>query len=240
MWPREKLIAKKEEDPRAFARGYQMLAFDDSELMFPSFKKCREHSVQLGSIIRAGWPMFAGVDLSSDKRPGTCIFVLALEPNTLRRFPISVRLGAWTSPDTVGHLSDVLNEYPSIQTILVENNAYQQALVDWIRTIQNSRLWLKVESFTTTNFNKPHPEYGLPSLEAEMSKRMWSVPYNEYEHHNPACLCGWCVWDRQMASYPHCPTTDAVMATWFAREAANRYLGIVGGISASLGNFNDR
>jgi hypothetical protein len=234
------LLAKQADDNRAYARGYQMRAYDDSELSFPSFGKCREHSVQIGNIVRAGWPIFTGVDLSSDKRPGTCIFTMALEPGTHRRYPINVRLGAWTSPQTVGQLSEVLNQYPSTQLILVENNAYQQALVDWIRTTQAGRIWLKVESFTTTGQNKANAMYGLPSLEAEFSKRMWVVPYNEYEHHNPSCLCGWCVWDRQMSTYPHCPETDTVMATWFAREALNRWLGLAGGIAASTSNFNDR
>lgn len=239
-WPREKLLAKKAEDGRSFARGYMMRAYDDSELLFPSFPGCREHSVKLGEIIRAGWPMFAGVDLSSEKRPGTCIFTMALEPGTFRRYPVDVRLGAWSSPQTVGQLSSVLNAYPSIQTILVENNAYQQALIDWIRTTQAGRLWLKVEAFTTTGHNKMSPEIGLPSLEAEFSKRMWVVPHNEYEHHNPACLCGWCTWDRQMSTYPHCPEWDTVMATWFAREALNRWMGIAGGVGTSISGFNDR
>jgi len=218
-----------------------MRAFDDSELSFPNFVKCREHSVKIGEITRAGWPMFTGVDLAGKDRPGTAIVTFALEPGTLRRYPVNVRLGAWTSPQTVGQLSDVLNAFPSIQVILVENNAYQQALVDWIRTIQVSQLWLKVESFTTTGQNKANPIYGLPVLEAELSKRMWVIPYNEYEHHDPGCLCGWCVWDRQMSTYPHCPETDTVMATWFTRTALDRWMGIAGGINTNAAvGFNDR
>lgn len=241
-WPRDKLLLKKETDPRAFARGYMMRAYDDSEIAFPSFPKCREHSVQIGSIIRAGWPMFAGVDLASEKRPGTVIFTMALEPGTYRRYPVNVRVGQWTSPQTVGQMAEVLNAYPSIQTILVETNAYQQALVDWISTMKAGGMWLKVESFTTTGHNKANAEVGLPSLEAEFYKRGWVIPYNEYEHHSPACLCSWCVWDRQMSTYPHCPETDTVMATWFAREAINRWMGVAGAAAGMSGggDFNNR
>ncbi len=240
QWPEHKLREKKDDDARSFARGYQMQAIDDSELMFPSFKTCREHSVKIGDIARAGWPCFAGVDLASDKRPGTVIFVMAVEPGTLRRYPLSVRLGRWTSPQTFQQLNQVLLDFPSIQTILVENNAYQQSLIDWIQTLGGGAMWVKVEPFTTTQYNKANPMYGLPSLEAEFHKRWWAIPYNEYEHHPPTCRCGWCMWDQQMCTYPQGEITDAVMACWFAREALNRWTGIAGSIGTSVGGLNDR
>lgn len=240
MWPRHRLEDKKAENHRAWALGFQMNSYSDEELMFPSFGKCREHGVVIGNIVRAGWPMFTGVDLSSDKRPGTAIFTAALDPSTYRRYAIDVRVGSWTSPQTLGQLAELLNAFPSIQTILVENNAYQQSLIDWIRTSQSGRMWLKVEPFTTTGQNKMNPTIGLPILEVELSKRMWVIPHSEYEAHNPSCLCGWCTWDRQMTTYPHCVVADTVMANWFCRTAIDRFAGIVGGIQTSLSNFNDR
>lgn len=205
-----------------------MRAYSDDEKMFPSFEQCR---VRVGKhqAEQSGWPMFTGVDLSTEKRPGTCIFTMAVNPANMARHPVSVRAGRWSSPDTISQLAAELNQYPQIQIIMVENNAYQQALIDWIRVIQAGRLYLKVEPFTTTGHNKPSPDIGLPSLEAEFHKKMWVIPWNEYEHHPPghgSAGCGWCLWDMEMRNYPHHPTTDTVMATWFCREAVSRWMGL--------------
>jgi hypothetical protein len=240
-FPHERLLERKLDDPRSFARGYQMRSYDDSERMFPSFESCRSHGVVLGEIARRGWPMFTGVDLATERRPGTVIFTLALDPATSRRYPVSVRAGRWSSPDTVSQLTAELTQFPQIQMVMVENNAYQQALVDWIRVLQVSRLWLKVESFTTTGHNKPNLEVGLPSLEAEFSKKAWVIPWDEYEHHEPGHRCGWCLWDLEMRNYPHHPTTDTVMAAWFSREAVSRWSGLAGAAAGGAkGDLNRR
>jgi hypothetical protein len=49
-----------------------------------------------------GRPVFAGVDLSSKKRPGNAIVVVRVEPMTQRRFVVDVRYGRWSAPRLAG------------------------------------------------------------------------------------------------------------------------------------------
>lgn len=221
-WSQSALRAKKSDDERTFARGFMMQAYSDEERMFPSFKSCYTHGVITGDIARRGYPVFVGVDLAGDKRPGNCIFVAAVDPVTHRRYPLEIHCGAWTSPETAGRLADV-NARHNVKYIIVENNAYQQALIDWIRhSAKENTFWMKLEPFTTGR-QKADPKYGLPSLEIEYRNKAWVVPADEFMGHDSSCRCGWCVWTRETADYPFSVTTDTVMATWFCREAIDRY-----------------
>ncbi len=202
-----------------------MRAFDDSERLFPSFRTCYSHGIVVGEVARRGWPVFIGVDLAGPKRPGTAIVVIALDPATQRRFPIEVLVGAWTSPETAKRLADVQTRHPNVRFIMVENNGYQQALIDWIRSSpQDHSYWFKIEAFTT-GANKHAPEVGLPSLEVEFKNRAWVVPIDEFQGHPVTCRCGWCIWNAEMTDFPMGASSDCVMSCWFAREAIARWGG---------------
>jgi hypothetical protein len=122
---------------------------------------------------------------------------------------------------------------------MVENNAYQQSLVDWIRHgTRDYSFWVKVESFTTGK-NKADPHYGLPSLEIEFKHKAWSIPSSKFEGHPATCMCGWCHWVREFTQYPMGATWDGVMASWFAREAIDKWGG-TGASATSVGDLNSR
>lgn len=216
-------MKEQRENPRSFARGFQMRAFTDDERLFPSFKTCYSHGVALGNIQRSGWPVFVGVDLAGARRAGNVIFVVALEPGTNRRYPLEIRRGAWTSPETARNLAEVHANYSNIRHIMVENNGYQQSIIDWIRHAGgDSSFWYKIESFTT-GANKMSIDVGLPSLEVEFANKAWVVPADEFEGHPPTCQCGWCAWVTEMNNYPMSGDNDCVMAAWFAREGIARW-----------------
>jgi hypothetical protein len=237
-WNRERLMAEKERNPRAYARGFEMRAFSDEERMFPSFTSCYAHGIVTGEVARRGWPVFIGVDLAGDKRPGNVIFVLAIDPSTHRRYPLEIVTGAWTSPVLAGHLGDVVARHPNVRVIMVENNGYQQALIDWIKHgVTDYSWWFKVESFTT-GANKMKPEIGLPSLEVEFHNKAWVIPADEFEGHPPVCRCGWCTWVRETMDYPMSAQTDTVMGAWFAREGVARWGVEIG--AAAVGDLNTR
>lgn len=208
--------------------------------MFPSLTTCYASGVVLGEWQRRQLPAFVGVDLAGDKRPGNAITVLGLDPVTKRRYMLEAPMfGAWKSPETAGHIGDLCARH-NVRFIMVENNAYQQSLVDWIRhALKQHDFWFKVESFTTGS-NKANPTYGLPSLEVEFKNQAWVIPRDEFEGHDPACRCGWCVWIRQMRLYPRGAASDGVMSAWFAREAISRWGGFASNQSAITGNFNNR
>ena len=240
-WNTDRLQREQRENPRSFARGFQMRAFTDEERMFPSFKDCYSHGVVIGDIQRREWPTFIGVDLAGPKRPGTVLFAVALNPVDQRRYPIDIQCGSWTSPETAKRLAQMHDRNPNTRFIMVENNGYQQALIDWIRHSQDvtKNFYYKVESFTT-GANKNAPEVGLPSLEVEFKNKAWVVPIDEFGGHSPTCKCGWCTWNSETVDYPMGATTDTVMAMWFAREAIARWGGARGSATAGLADLNVR
>lgn len=222
-WGHERLKSLAEENPRAFARGFRMQAHSDEELMFPSWAKCCVPGLVTGELARRGMPTFVGVDLASDKRPGTAITVVGLEESTQRRYLVESMRGSWTSPETAAQLGDICARHPNVRIIMVENNAYQQSLIDWIDhdKRQFGSIWAIVEPFTTGR-NKASPTYGLPSLEVEFSNEAWTIP-TEWDGHSVTCQCGWCVINREFRSYPRGTTSDSVMSLWFARAAVQKW-----------------
>jgi len=108
---------------------------------------------------------------------------------------------------------------------MVENNAYQTALIEWIAEI--GRKDIPIVGFTTGK-NKLDLTIGLPSLAVEIENRAWAIP--RARRHAAFCTCNDCKWIQEMSNYPIGRTTDIVMAMWMAREAARKG-GRMGGTS---------
>lgn len=227
---------------RQFDRGFRQQAISDGELMFPSFETCFEPALALGDLVTRRLPAYIGVDLSGPKRPGNFIVVLGLEPTTGRRIPLEVRHGAWTSPETAENINDVCSRH-AVEWVMVENNAYQDSIIDWIKANKHAfNFWQRIDAFTTGK-NKADEDYGLPGLEIEYKNKAWSIASSAWSGHQSTCLCSWCAWRRQIKMYPRGSATDAVMATWFANSAIQRYghfLRSKHGGRSKLGNLNVR
>lgn len=209
-------------DEGMWSRGYAMNPIAPGELRFPSFEKCRLPGISLSDLHRKQLPTYVGVDLSSKTRPGNAIVAIGLDMATQRRHVLEVKYGAWTSPQTASALADVCSRH-NIQWIQVENNAYQQSIIDWVKQEKGDfPYWPKVEAFTT-GVGKADPQYGLPGLEVEFKNGSWVIPYSEYEGHPTTCVCDWCHFDREFRQYPRGATTDGVMAAWFARDAISKW-----------------
>jgi hypothetical protein len=218
-----------------------MQAFTDAERWFPSFKTCFTSGIVVGDIIRRGLPCYAGVDLSGAQRPGNVIFVAAVD-DAGRRYPVEILRGGWTATETARQIYGVSQRHPNLRYIMVENNGYQQSLIDIIKSEPSwPELYYKVESFTTGQRNKADVNYGLRSLEIEFSKKQWVIPESEFASHPPSCQCGWCAWRDEMSNYPFAGEGDTVMGCWFCREAIARYGGNRAASSLGLGSdFNAR
>jgi hypothetical protein len=225
-WNSDRLRKEQEENSRSFDRGFRMRAFSDDERMYPSFKECFVSGVRVDDVSKRGWPVFIGVDLAGPRRPGNVLFATALEPTTMKRFPLEVLVGAWTSPETARQLAMLHGRHPNVRYIMVENNGYQQAIIDWCQANKGvagiSDFWMKLEA-TTTGRNKMDPRLGLPGLQVEFANKAWIVPRNTYETHPVTCPCSWCVWDREVRNHPLAPSSDLVMAMWFARQGVENY-----------------
>lgn len=209
QYPREVMIEKRRELGRAFRSGYQQEAMDDAEKTFPSWDRVKHYGMDPFSIAAPQWPRYTGVDLASHQRTGNAIITVAMNPETLLKVPVDLRLGAWSSPDTWRQIEDVYKKLkPTV--IMVENVAYQDAIMDW----GLERTKLPVRGFMTGR-QKSDPFVGLPSIEVEFSVGAWLVclPLHEVD-----CVCPWCVMDLEFGRHPSYISDDIVMALWFARE----------------------
>jgi hypothetical protein len=226
-------------DVAMFNRGYRMEAIDPGALKFPSFKKCYQSGLVLSELHRRMYPAYIGVDLAGPKRAGNAIVVIGLEPQTMKRYLLEARFGAWSSPTTAGVLAEVASRH-NVQYIQVENNAYQQALIDWVKKEKPEfPYWMKIEPYTTGFITKADEHAGLPALEVEFKNEGWVVPSSEFEGHPPGCVCDWCRIKTEVENYPKGSSTDGLMALFFARDAANKWAPRPGS-GRGIGNINVR
>lgn len=232
----KQLLEEAATDQATFNRGYLMQAVTPGELKFPSFDKCIQHGLTAGELIARRLPTYIGVDLAGKKRPGNALMAIGLDTNTGRRAMLEPLFGAWRSPETAKQLGAMVTRH-NTQWIQVENNAYQQSLIDWVKEA-NYPYWMKIEAFTT-GANKADPDYGLPVLEVEFNNEAWIIPGAEFEGHPPQCECDWCRIVYEFRNYPKAKSSDGIMGVWFARDALAKWAPARGG-SPLKRNFNRR
>jgi hypothetical protein len=234
-WTAEKLQERYFQiTPRAFDRGFRQRPSSSTDLIFPHFRQnevffYNENWRSIDNPTHPGyvdpeWPRYLGVDLSGKHRRGNVVFVLALSPKGVR-IVLDVVLGAWDSPEMARQINEAFKEH-SPRVVFVENNAYQQALIDWIIDA-GLDCASYVEGFHTGS-KKMDPQIGLPSMDVQFSMGMWrcGVPHGEHEILAQApgvhgCACGVCTWvrDCRVTTFED-DTPDTVMASFIAKEAS--------------------
>lgn len=220
-WPQNELEKEFKADTRSFNRGFRQWAYSDEERTFPHHALLKVVGVTLKDVL-INATFFAGVDLSSEKRPGTAIVTIGILPNG-RRVIAEIKVGAWSPTEVVNEIGLANMRWkPSI--LVVENNALQQAVADWAAEKNQA---FNIEGFTT-GMNKSHPELGLPGLEVELSNKGWMLlmddPYDTgvpLRDHDAGCLCAYHRFLLEVSEHPFYATTDIVMAWWFAREGVH-------------------
>lgn len=168
------------------------------------------------------YPKYSGVDLGigqTEEHKPSVIFTVAVADGSDEsipegtRIPIDIRRGNWNSPDTARQLVEMYSELRP-EVIKVENNYYQQALIDWIGDIQNIDLPLQPHF---TGSQKLHPQHGIPLLAAEFERDRWHIPMRS--PHDDVCNCTICQWIKEMLDYSiDAKSTDLVMACWFSQR----------------------
>ncbi|KKN67441.1 hypothetical protein LCGC14_0461840 [marine sediment metagenome] len=170
----------------------------------------------------AEYTRYTGVDLGIGLKKTNCpsvIFTVAVADGTGSlpkgtRIPIDIRRGHWTSPNTARQLIDVYETYHP-NAVMVENNYYQQALIDWMEDMDGVNLPLEAHR---TGSQKMDLNEGIPLLAAEFQRGNWVIPMKF--RHPDGCVCPWCVWLYEMVNwYPGSKKTDTVMALWIAQRA---------------------
>jgi hypothetical protein len=169
------------------------------------------------------YPRYSGVDLGigllAHNKPSV-IFTAAVadgsdpDISSGTRIVVDIRRGNWTSPDTARQLLEMYQEEKP-ELIKVENNYYQQALIDWIADIKGVDLPIQGHF---TGSQKLSPELGIPLLAAEFERERWIVPMKE--PHREGCECVWCLWIQEMLDYSQgAKSTDTVLSNWMCQRA---------------------
>lgn len=220
-WPADALRKRRNDiGAKAYNRGYRHEAITEGDLTFPHFHKIKKYGFGMDCIVKT-WPKFGGVDVSSDSRPGSVVFTLAVSPEG-KRYPCELRIGQWKGSELVAEIQASYNIYHH-QVMYVENNGVQTILVDWLN---QKGVYLPVRGFHTGNQKMDPEKHGLPSLDVEFENDSWFLPMKVVEGHIPEeCKCNWCRFIREFEGHPQYATTDVIMSAWFAREAARQNWG---------------
>jgi hypothetical protein len=99
--------------------------------------------------------------------------------------------------------------------IVVENNAFQQAVLDLLRRDDPKLPLLGYR----TGAEKADDQIGLPALAAAVDRGDWIIPAGGAPH-GGGCACAYCAWQRELLLYPAGEHSDTVMGMWFAEIAA--------------------
>ena len=180
-WDEEALIKHLERVGNiAFNRGLRNIALSSKDSTFPSFDKCIQIKTKFEDVINSDCIYYSGVDLSTKKRPGTCIFTLALDRKNKIYIPVDIRYGKWTGPKLLEQIYLVQEAY-SPKSFLVENNALQDMVIDFLKDDAKKKNHLStpfIKGFFTGS-NKLDLDNGVNALEVDF--------YNE--RHSDGCEC---------------------------------------------------
>lgn len=210
--------------PREFDRGFRNRAMTDKEATFPS--RMVDEQVKMIGVspgdVNKKWPAFTGVDLAIGKKDDAAfnvVFTLRFDVETMTKWVIDIRRGKWTSPETANEILDAWRTHDS-QIIEVENNVYQEAIIQWMQANDDYPNGLPLEGFTTGK-QKADMLIGLPGMSAEMANDGWKVPMGPTEHH-ATCGCNFCEFLRELKAHPVGKFSDTIMAGWMASNAARK------------------
>jgi len=211
---------------RAFDRAFRGIPLSQEEALFAKIDHCINW-LEGFEKTRPEWPRYTGVDLAiskSDKSSYRVIFTIAKSPDG-KRYPLEIKRGRWGSIDTAKEVYATWEKY-NPQIIMVENNAYQEAFLEWCKEYAGREKGqvLPLKAFTTGK-NKFDELIGLPSLAAEIDNESWEILMGK--RHDLTCQCEFCIWTKEMKDYPIGMYDDTVMGCWFAREASK--VGIIEG-----------
>lgn len=166
-------------------------------------------------------PIFTGVDLAgkrTKRSAHTVMFTLAIFPNG-SRLVLEIKAGKWDGPTIRDNIIDAHRRFGSI--FMVENNATQ----GWILQFVSERDAVPMYPFTTGK-NKANADFGVETLALEFSDEKWIIPSDKRSPDEyMAAHDEIDNWLDELRDYdPQEHTGDRVMASWFAREAARRFM----------------
>ncbi len=150
------------------------------------------------------WKTILSMDLSTKKREGTTIVVVAYSQATGRKVIVDIEYGAWKSSVKKAKLIQYYNKYLP-DKIVVEANSLQDDLVDDYKELRgNDGRRLPVRGVITTSSMK---DIAIVTLEEEFEEGMWKIAHRNNPHFERL--------KKELELYPDYKTTDGVMALLF-------------------------
>jgi len=211
IWNKEALITQRKDiGARAFDRGYRQDAINDEDRTFPSSDSIFDWNGNTNHIDNH-WPRVTGMDPFGQ---AIVIFTLAINPHTHRKELVELRRGKWKSKEAILQLVDAWITNRS-QIIVVENNAAQDAIIQWAKEI--GRTSIPIVPFCTGK-QKADPIYGLPSLEVEFANGSWNIPCGHIDPLDAEEPIN--VLKKELKGHPVASSWDCIMAMWFAKVGA--------------------
>lgn len=251
VWSKEKLIARCNEIGlsrfnlgfRNFPGSKQSYLVSEelySQAVDKTLSLGTLETVALENIMSGRWRVSIGVDLSAlapeslasswtkrYNRGYNVIYVLAVDTKTSIRIPIDIiRIQTATAPEFLRLLAQKVSHYRA-DVVMVESNAYQQTLVEWMKELYKPLIPLVKSVYTTININDL--DIGINSFKTEFETRMWRLPE---VNHPVTCDCGWCSFRTEITSYPFYKRRDVLLAAYQAKEGLRRHI-----IPSQVGGF---
>ena len=191
-------------EERPFEENFNSVALRDYDIDFVR-EKCRK---------------FMGVDLSTKKRKGTAITVIAVDDD--RNYVIDVAVGAWKISEKVDKIRQYYDIYQP-ELIYVENNALQDDIVDALNASAGPSLPIKP---FTTGVAK-HSSLDRMAIEMENSRWRFHFPSRSHKVLDGSGIADsdWSRFLLEVKMYPDYPNNDMLMSWMFASEAAKKSYG---------------
>lgn len=219
VWPKEALLERsRTTGTRAFNRAFRLLPLEDETgVFFDPFWLEQDQEPPEELITTIGLDPALGGKYSKSK---TVFFVLEGKPPSYFR-PKRIIRGDFTAPDTIRFLAKLCQEEKPL-VVGIEGNAYQLSLVQFANEAFSEFSLKPLIQPYYTGENLESPEFGLPAIAKQMQQGFWKL---KEPHDYQNCACGLCIWQKELAGYPHAQTKDTVMAMWLAWKALVLYQG---------------
>ena len=142
--PKEILMGKCMSDAegeglRFFDRAYRNKFISSEEQIFEYIKECKDETLDIEDVMNNDkWFSFMGVDLAISKRKTSAytVFVVAKKDQQGKNYLAEVIRGKFSSPSTAVIALGLGTMY-SVEVGLIENNAYQQSILEWIQVLKD-------------------------------------------------------------------------------------------------------
>lgn len=188
-WPWERIVAKKAEtDPLTWWRVWKCRTPQEEMELFPYslilHALQRGRGLGIGRQCPPGIRPVSGVDLATGTGNDMTVITTGYFAGGQRHI-LDIRAGLWDDPKLYAQMRDILRKYPTHGGFMVEDNGFQQSIVNTLRRAEVMRAYgwrdedmekARVLGWTTSARNKGDAHIGIRALAVDLSTNMLVLP----------------------------------------------------------------